>query len=75
MTAVLPADPPTTEALRPREREVLALIADGLSTREVARRLCWSERTIKNVLWDLTTRVGLRNRTQAVAWAVRNGWI
>jgi DNA-binding NarL/FixJ family response regulator len=75
MTAVLSAVLPAHAPLRPREREVLALIAEGLSTREVARRLCWSERTIKNVLQDLTTRLGLRNRTQAVAWAVRNGWI
>jgi DNA-binding CsgD family transcriptional regulator len=71
-TAVLPA---RAQALRPRERDVLVLVADGLSTREVARRLCYSERTIKNILQDLTTRVGLRNRTQAVAWALRNGWI
>ncbi|HEY8301802.1 MAG TPA: LuxR C-terminal-related transcriptional regulator [Jatrophihabitans sp.] len=71
-TAVLPARPHT---LRPRERDVLLLVADGHSTREVARRLCYSERTIKNILQDLTTRFGLRNRTQAVAWALRNGWI
>lgn len=75
MTAVLSAVLPAPAPLRPREREVLALIAEGLSTREVARRLCWSERTIKNVLQDLTTRLGLRNRTQAVAWAVRNDLI
>lgn len=71
--AVLPARPQPT--LRPRERDVLLLVADGHSTREVARRLCYSERTIKNILQDLTTRFGLRNRTQAVAWALRNGWI
>lgn len=58
-----------------REKEVLQLLADGLSTREVAVRLCYSERTIKNVIQDLTTRLHLRNRTQAVAYAVRNGWI
>ena len=70
-TAVLPAP----QLLRPRERDVLALVAEGHSTREVARRLCYSERTIKNILQSLTTRFGLRNRTQAVAWALRNGWI
>jgi DNA-binding NarL/FixJ family response regulator len=80
-TAVLPTRnlPPHTPAilpqLRPRERDVLVLVADGLSTREVARMMCYSERTIKNILQDLTTRLGLRNRTQAVAWALRNGWI
>ncbi len=44
-----------------------------MSTREVARALCWSERTIKNVVYDLTSRHGLRNRTHAVAVAVRAG--
>ena len=80
-TAVLPprslvSRPPSiVPQLRPRERDVLALVAEGLSTREVARRMCYSERTIKNILQELTTRNGLRNRTQAVAWAMRNGWI
>jgi DNA-binding NarL/FixJ family response regulator len=61
--------------LTPRERDVLTLVAEGLSTREVATRMAYSERTIKNVLQDLTTRLQLRNRTQAVAYALRNGWI
>ena len=58
-----------------RERDVLQLIAEGLSTREVAIQLAYSERTIKNVIQDLTLRLNVRNRTQAVAYAVRNGWI
>ncbi len=58
-----------------RERQVLELIAAGLSTREVAAQLSYSERTIKNVLQELTIRLQVRNRTQAVACAVRNGWI
>jgi DNA-binding NarL/FixJ family response regulator len=62
-------------ALSPREREVLTLVADGLSTREVAARMAYSERTIKNILQELTARLHLANRTQAVAYAVRNGWI
>ena len=56
-----------------RELAVLRLLAQGLSTREVAKTLCYSERTIKNVLYELTTRHGLRNRTHAVAVAVRAG--
>jgi DNA-binding NarL/FixJ family response regulator len=58
-----------------REREVLRLMADGMSTREVAGEMNYSERTIKNVLQDLTARLHLRNRTHAVAYAVRHGWI
>jgi DNA-binding NarL/FixJ family response regulator len=61
--------------LSSRERDVLTLLADGFSTREVARRLCYSERTIKNVVQEFTSRLQLRNRTQAVAYAVRRGWI
>jgi DNA-binding NarL/FixJ family response regulator len=61
--------------LTERERTVLQLLADGLSTREVALRLCYSERTIKTVIQDLTLRLQLRNRTQAVAYALRQGWI
>ncbi len=61
--------------LTERERDVLRLVADGLSTREVATKLAYSERTIKAVLQAVTLRLRLRNRTQAVAYAVRNGWI
>ncbi len=61
--------------LTSRERDVLRLIADGLSTREVASRLAYSERTIKTVIQELTMRLYLRNRAHAVAYAVRNGWI
>ncbi len=50
-------------------------MADGLSTREVAAHLAYSERTIKGVVQSLVTRLGVRNRTHAVAIAVRNGWI
>lgn len=63
----------TTRGWSAREIAVLRLLAQGLSTREVARRLAYSERTIKNVVYDLTTRHGLRNRTHAVAVAVRAG--
>ena len=58
-----------------RESDFLRLVADGLSTREVASKLAYSERTIKAVIQELTTRLALRNRSHAVAHAVRNGWI
>jgi DNA-binding NarL/FixJ family response regulator len=58
-----------------REVRVLKLVADGMDTREIARELCYSERTVKNVLHDVTTRFQLRNRSQAVAYAVREGLI
>ena len=65
----------TFTGLTPRETEVLRLVADGLDTSEIASRMCYSERTVKTVLHDLTTRLQLKNRTHAVAYAVREGLI
>lgn len=56
-----------------REVEVLRLVAEGLDTGEIAHRLSYSERTIKNVIHDVTTRLNLRNRSHAVAYAMRAG--
>jgi DNA-binding NarL/FixJ family response regulator len=61
--------------LSDREQQVLALIAAGHPTREVAERLCYSERTVKNVLHDVVTKLNARSRSQAVAFAVREGLI
>ena len=61
--------------LSEREVDVLRLVADGLDTGEIARHLSYSERTIKNVIHDVTTRLQLRNRSQAVAYAMREGLI
>jgi DNA-binding NarL/FixJ family response regulator len=61
--------------LTDREQLVLALIAAGHPTREVAERLCYSERTVKNVLHDVVTKLNARSRSQAVAFAVREGLI
>ena len=61
--------------LTTREIDVLRLLADGCDTAEVARQLAYSERTVKNVLQDVTRRHNLRNRTHAVAYALRQGLI
>ncbi len=57
------------------EIDVLRLLADGHDTGEIARQLSFSERTVKNVVHDVTTRLQLRNRSHAVANASREGWI
>jgi DNA-binding NarL/FixJ family response regulator len=64
-----------TSQLTNREEQVLRLIADGHATREVAAELCYSERTVKNVLHDVVTKLGARTRSHAVAHAVRAGLI
>lgn len=61
--------------LTPRETEVLRLVAEGHDTSEIALQMSYSERTVKNVLHDLTTRLQLKNRTHAVAYAMREGLI
>ncbi|GIF44560.1 response regulator transcription factor [Actinoplanes xinjiangensis] len=61
--------------LTSREIDVLRLMADGLDTNEIADELCYSERTVKNVIYGLNHRLKLRNRSHAVAYAVRSGVI
>ncbi|MGI5255497.1 response regulator transcription factor [Actinacidiphila glaucinigra] len=56
-----------------REIDVLRLLSDGLSTTEIAAKLNYSERTIKNIIFAVTQRLNLRNRTHAVAHAMRIG--
>jgi DNA-binding NarL/FixJ family response regulator len=65
----------TLNGLTEREVDVLKLLAEGLSTSEIAHRLSYSERTIKNVIHDVTSRFHLRNRSHAVAYAMRAGLI
>jgi DNA-binding NarL/FixJ family response regulator len=65
----------TFSGLTDREVSVLKLVADGYDTNEIASTLAYSERTIKNTIHDVTTRLNLRNRTHAVAYALREGLI
>jgi DNA-binding NarL/FixJ family response regulator len=65
----------TFSGLTERELGVLRLVADGLDTGEIAQRLAYSERTIKNILHEITSRFHLRNRSHAVAFALRQGLI
>ncbi|MEU6406422.1 response regulator transcription factor [Streptomyces sp. NPDC046985] len=64
-----------SSGLAPREVDVLRLIAEGFDTGEIARKLSYSERTVKNVMHGLTTRLHLRNRAHAVAYALQEGYI
>jgi DNA-binding NarL/FixJ family response regulator len=61
--------------LNAREKQVLRLVAEGETTREVASQLSYSERTVKNVLHDAVLKLNARSRSQAVALAVREGLI
>ncbi|MFJ5115406.1 response regulator [Streptomyces sp. NPDC088551] len=60
-------------SLTDREREVLGLIADGRSNREIARALVLSEKTVKTHVSNILMKLDLSDRTQAALWAVRHG--
>lgn len=70
-------DPRATSlsTLTSREAEMLRLVSEGLDTSEIARKTSYSERTVKNVLHEIITRLELRNRAHAVGHALRNGLI
>ncbi|KAA2258076.1 response regulator transcription factor [Solihabitans fulvus] len=65
----------TLSTLAAREVDVLRLVSEGFDTNEIADKLSYSERTIKNILYEINTRLRLRNRAHAVGYAMRNGLI
>jgi DNA-binding NarL/FixJ family response regulator len=66
---------PSEPQLTDREYEVLRMLADGESTRGIAERLSYSERTVKNIVRDLLVKLNCKTRAHAVALAVRQGVI
>jgi DNA-binding NarL/FixJ family response regulator len=62
-------------ALTARERDVLVLVAQGRSNRDVGRVLSIGERTVQTHLSNILTKLGLGSRTQAALWAVREGLV
>ena len=69
------SDHAPAQRLAGRGLEVLALLATGADTKEIAEQLGYSDRTIKSVIRDVQLRLGAKNRVQAVAEGIRQGLI
>ena len=67
--------PVHAQPLTHREREVLALVAEGNSNKIIGNRLVISERTVKSHLTYIMTKLRASDRTHAVVTAVRLGWL
>lgn len=66
---------PTLNSLSAREKEVLELVAQGFTNREIAQKLYISENTVKNHLRSILEKLQSKNRLQAVQYALQQGWI
>lgn len=69
------ADEPASIPLTPRELDILRHVAAGMRNREVGELLDVSEQTVKNHLSSILHKLGVPNRTHAVTFAVRQGWL
>jgi NarL family two-component system response regulator LiaR len=70
-----PQEDALPEPLSNREQEVLTLLAQGLSNKEIAQRLYLSVRTVEGHLANVYGKLGVHSRTEAALYAVRQGWV
>jgi DNA-binding NarL/FixJ family response regulator len=75
LAAAVEPIPHSPHPFSPRELEVLTLVADGLSNKEIAYRLGLSERTIQFHLNSIFNKTNTASRTEATALALRQGWL
>ncbi|MBA2679805.1 MAG: response regulator transcription factor [Ktedonobacteraceae bacterium] len=66
---------PSPESLTPQQLVILRLVAQGLPSREIATQLYLSENTVKGYVQEILHKLGVKNRTEAVMVAVKQGWL
>jgi DNA-binding NarL/FixJ family response regulator len=66
------AGPDPVSALSEQEKRVLELIGEGLTNRQIAERMFLAEKTVKNYVSSMLTKLGMKRRTQAAAFAARH---
>ena len=75
LAASLRTPPSESDSLTDREREVVVLVAEGATNREIGKRLGVAERTARTHVSNILAKLGLASRTQAAMWAVREGLV
>jgi NarL family two-component system response regulator LiaR len=66
---------PLVDDLTPRELEVLTLIAEGMGNKEIAQELVISEKTVKNHINNIFSKLHVSDRSQAMLYAIRQGLV
>ena len=69
------SSPGSPETLTPQQLVILRLVAQGLPSREIATQLYLSENTVKGYVQEILHKLGVKNRTEAVMVAVKQGWL
>jgi DNA-binding NarL/FixJ family response regulator len=72
---IFSADDRFLDPLSPREMEILELVIQGMSNREIAYNLGISHQTVKNHMTSILSKLGVSDRTQAAVYALRHGWV
>ena len=63
------------ERLSPREREIIIMVAEGMSNQNIGQKLFISDKTVKNYVTSIRRKLALENRIQIALYAIKNGLV